>query len=175
MHSPQELSRYPSPGSIHCGIRLGAVEYHYTLCGRMQYQVPQFIEVEDKIFGPFTATQFIYIAGGGGFAVAMWLLLPLWLAVIIGGPVLLLGLALAFYKVNERPLIVTLEAAFNYLLRSKLYIWEHRRKTPVPEAARERENDPAKYVPAATGNKLKDLAWSLDVQESIYSSSSGER
>ena len=27
----------------------------------MQYQVPQFIEVEDKIFGPLTFKQFLYI------------------------------------------------------------------------------------------------------------------
>jgi hypothetical protein len=131
----------------------------------MQFQVPQFIEVEDKLFGPLTATQFIYVAGGGGFAVAMWLLLPLWAAIMIGGPVALLGAALAFYKVNERPLIVTLEAAFNYLSRGKLYIWEHRKKAPPPEAAAERDNDPAKYVPAATGSRLKDLAWSLDIRE----------
>ncbi len=131
----------------------------------MQFQVPQFIEVEDKIFGPLTATQFIYLVGGGGFAVAMWLLLPLWAAILIGAPVAGLGVALAFYKVNDRPLIQVIEAAFQYILKSKLYIWEHK-NTPVPtEQATDRENDPAKFVPAATGDRLKDLAWSLDVQE----------
>lgn len=133
----------------------------------MQFQVPQFIEVEDKIFGPLTATQFIYLVGGGGFAVAMWLLLPLWAAVLIGGPVAALGAALAFYKVNDRPLIEVLEAAFQYFLKSKLYIWEHTNTPPPPEEASARENDPSKFVPAATGNRLKDLAWSLDVQEKI--------
>lgn len=132
----------------------------------MQFQVPQFIEVEDKIFGPLTATQFIYLVGGGGFAVAMWLLLPLWAAVLVGGPVAALGLALAFYRINDRPLIEVIEAAFQYLLKSKLYIWEHKNTPPPAEQAENRENDPAKFVPAATGNRLKDLAWSLDVQES---------
>ncbi|MBY0539568.1 PrgI family protein [Patescibacteria group bacterium] len=131
----------------------------------MQFQVPQFIEVEDKIFGPLTATQFIYLVGGGGFAVAMWLLLPLWAAVLIGGPVAGLGVALAFYKVNDRPFIQVIEAAFQYILKSKLYIWEHKNAEPSPEQAAERDNDPAKFVPAATGDRLKDLAWSLDVQE----------
>ena len=32
----------------------------------MRFQVPQFIEIEDKIFGPLTIKQFIYIAGGAG-------------------------------------------------------------------------------------------------------------
>ncbi|TSC80302.1 MAG: hypothetical protein G01um101429_152 [Parcubacteria group bacterium Gr01-1014_29] len=31
-----------------------------------QFQVPQFIEVEDKIFGPLTTKQFFYLLGGGG-------------------------------------------------------------------------------------------------------------
>ena len=131
----------------------------------MQFQVPQFIEVEDKLFGPLTATQFIYLVGGGGFAVAMWLMLPLWAAILLGAPVAGLGLALAFYKVNERPLISVLESAFEYFFKSKLYIWAHKKNPPAPTDAKERENDPAKFVPAATANKLKDLAWSLDVHE----------
>ena len=32
----------------------------------MQFQVPQFIEIEDKIIGPFTVKQFIYLVGGAG-------------------------------------------------------------------------------------------------------------
>ncbi len=140
----------------------------------MQFQVPQFTEVEDKIFGPFTATQFIYLVGGGGFAFVMWLILPPWAAVIIGGPVALLGLGLAFYKVNERPLIHTLEAAFEYLTRHKLYIWEKRKpKTALPDEivlpGAAPLDDPTKYVPAATSSKIKDLAWSLDIRESVYS------
>src|SRR3989344_2665997 len=34
----------------------------------MEYQVPQFIEVEDKIIGPLTLKQFIYLAGEAGFS-----------------------------------------------------------------------------------------------------------
>ena len=32
----------------------------------MQFQVPQFLDVEDKIIGPFTIKQFLYLAGGVG-------------------------------------------------------------------------------------------------------------
>ena len=135
----------------------------------MQFQVPQFIEIEDKLFGPLTATQFIYLVGGGGFALAMWLLLPLWAAILLGAPVAGFALALAFYKINDRPFIVMLEAGFEYLFKSKLYIWEHKKGPATPEDAKDRENDPAKFVPAATANKLKDLAWSLDIHESVYS------
>ncbi len=135
----------------------------------MEFQVPQFIEVEDKIFGPLTILQFIYLAGGVGFFVAMWLLLPLWAAILLGAPVALFGAGLAFVKINNRPLMAMLEAAFDYLVRSKLYIWQ-KKKTEVPAAEDivlpgETRDDPAKYVPAATANKIKDLSWSLDVKE----------
>ena len=138
----------------------------------MRFQVPQFIEVEDKIFGPLTVSQFIYVAGGVGFFVALWLLLPLWVAIIIGAPITILGLALAFYRVSDRPFIGVLQSGFEYYVKDKLYIWEKDRakneKGVTVKEARQ-EEDPAKYVPAATANKLKDLSWSLDIKESIYS------
>lgn len=140
----------------------------------MRFQVPQFIEVEDKIVGPLTGIQFIYVVGGGGFFVAMWLILPQWLAVLVGGPVALLGAALAFLKINDRPFILTLQSGFEYLFKTKLYIWEKKKpKTTALEdisiEAEKREEDPLKYVPAATSSKIKDLSWSLDIKESIYS------
>lgn len=135
----------------------------------MRFQVPQFIEVEDKIFGPLTITQFIYMAGGFGFLGAMWLLLPWWAAVLIGGPVALFGVGLSFYKINDRPLITVMESAFEYYIRDRLYIWQKvdRKAEDIAKEAAERAEDPGQFVPAATANKIKDLAWSLDVHESL--------
>ena len=45
----------------------------------MQFQVPQFIEIEDKIFGPLTFKQFIYLAGGGGLCFLLYTILPFFL------------------------------------------------------------------------------------------------
>ena len=76
----------------------------------MNFQVPQFIEIEDKIFGPLTFKQFIYIAGSAGLAFICYAFLPLFIAFI---PILIIvafGLALAFYQVNERPFIFTIES-----------------------------------------------------------------
>ena len=138
----------------------------------MQFQVPQFIEVEDKIFGPLTVAQFIYLAGGVGWMVAMWVVLPLWLAILVGAPVAALGAALAFYKVNDRPFVNVLQSAFEYVLKHKLYVWEKKKAgapKDVPLAELRDTDDPGKYVPAATASKIKDLAWSLDIHESLYS------
>src|SRR3989338_3959861 len=89
-----------------------------------QYQVPQFIEVEDKIFGPLTLKQFIYLAGGGGLCLMFFTLFPLWLMLILAVPVLTFSAALAFYTINGRPFIVALEHAVSYFFGSKLYLWK---------------------------------------------------
>ena len=52
----------------------------------MQYQLPQFIDIEDKIVGPLTFKQFIYIAGGAGICFIAYRLLPFWVAVIVIPP-----------------------------------------------------------------------------------------
>ncbi len=65
----------------------------------MRFQVPQFIEIEDKIFGPLTFKQFIYLLGGGGAVFILYVFLPIYLMVFLAIPVALFALALAFYQV----------------------------------------------------------------------------
>src|SRR3989344_110170 len=95
-----------------------------------QYQVPQFIEVEDKIFGPLTLRQFIWLAGGGGMCLLMFTLLPLYLTVLLGIPVMAFSAGLAFFEVNGRPLIHAVEHASGYFWGSKLYLWKQRTANP---------------------------------------------
>ena len=133
----------------------------------MQFQVPQFIEVEDKIFGPLTFKQFVYVGGGLGAAYIIWRLLPSFFAipliVIVGG----VAAALAFFQFNGRPFIVAFENAFFFFLRSKLYLWNSSKK-PAKVAAREVSAEKAEiYVPKLSDSKLHELAWSLDIKERI--------
>lgn len=136
----------------------------------MRYQVPQFIEIEDKIFGPLTFKQFVYVAGSVGMVVVLYSFWGLFWTVIIGTPFALLGVALAFLKINNRPFIYMVEAAVRYIVKNRLYIWKKR--TPdVERQRRERKKEASvikPYVPKVSENKLKELAWSLDIKESLY-------
>lgn len=88
-----------------------------------QFVVPQFIDVEDKIFGPITTRQFVILLVGSLILFIAYKLadtaLFIILLVIIGG----FTLALAFIKINGQ--------AFHYFLlnivqtqrRPKLRIW----------------------------------------------------
>lgn len=134
----------------------------------MQFQVPQFIEVEDKIFGPLTFKQFIYVLGGVGFCYLLWRFLPL----LVAAPLMALfggaALALAFFQFNGRPFILALEHGFFYITRSKLYLWNNERK-PSAKAALplEAKRNSEVYVPKLSESKLHELAWSLDIKEKI--------
>lgn len=132
----------------------------------MQFKVPQFIDVEDKLFGPFTFRQFVYLAGGGGLIFVLYKLLPLWIGIFLIIPVAALSLLLVFYKINEKPFIFYLEAALNYYISSKLFIWKQRLAKPGKN--KEEENvAPAvtSVIPMTSENKLKDLSWRLDVKD----------
>lgn len=129
-----------------------------------QYQVPQFIEVEDKIFGPLTIKQFVYLAGGGGLCLLFFTFLPFYLTVILGIPVLAFSAGLAFFEVNGRPLIHAAEHAFNYILSSKLYLWKQR-EAEMKAPAEAAQKPAALPVPKLSESKLKDLSWSLNIKD----------
>lgn len=131
----------------------------------MRFQVPQFIDVEDKIFGPFTFKQFIYMAGGVGICVVLFTLLPKFFAFILSIPVAAFSLALAFYKVNSKPFVDVVESFFTYQFGSKLYIWKKEERQPMRGNAQTKA--PAQvYVPKLSESKLKDLSFALDIQKS---------
>jgi hypothetical protein len=136
----------------------------------MQYQVPQFIEVEDKIFGPLTLKQFIYIAGGAGLSFLIYQLSP---SIIVSAVPMVIVLtfsgALAFYKVNNKPFIFLIESAFKYYTSAKLYIWKKQDKKPTNNLAQEAKSYASIMVPKISDSKLKDLTWSLNIKESMYS------
>ena len=144
----------------------------------MQHQVPQFIEVEDKIFGPLTAKQFFYILGGGAIIFIMYVFLQLWLVIILGAPVAAFVASLAFLKIIGMPFIKMLAAALNYSSSARLYLW---RKVAAPTPSKSDFKSPKKSdffpagdfkgaggaAPKLTESKLQDLSWSLDVQQKL--------
>jgi hypothetical protein len=133
----------------------------------LQFKVPQFIDVEDKLFGPFTFRQFAYIVGGGGLVYILYRVLPLWIGIFLIIPVAILSVLLVFYKINEKPFIFYLEAGFNYLVSNKLYIWKQRLVKPSDKKTEEEAKGPelTTIIPMTTTNKLKDLSWSLDIMD----------
>lgn len=134
----------------------------------MRYQVPQFIDVEDKIFGPLTLKQFLYLGGGAGIAFILWTVLPGFLAIIIGGPILGFFIALALYKVHGKfPLIFLIENMIKYYTTDKLYIWKKERKAIKKKEDAQKIDASGINIPRLSDSKLKDLTWGLDINETL--------
>lgn len=129
----------------------------------MRFQVPQFIEVEDKIFGPFTFKQFVYLAGGAGIVVILFTVLPNFLAFILSVPVVVLVIALTFFQVNNKPFIFVLEAFIRYITSNKLYVWRKDEKAVIKKA-QEGASYSEVVVPKLSQSRLKDLSWNLEVK-----------
>jgi|SRR3989344_8452547 len=132
----------------------------------MRYQVPQFIEVEDKVIGPFTVKQFVYLVGGAGMSFIVWTFIPFYLALVIIAGIIPLSLALAFYKINNKPFIDFLESAFMFYTRKNLYIWKKEEKK-VETKEKDVIDARQVYVPRLSDSKLKELSWSLDINENL--------
>lgn len=129
----------------------------------MRFEVPQFIEIEDKIFGPFTWRQFVYLAGGIGLASVLLFTLPLFVFVIFGMPLACLAALLAFYPVNNRPFSAFLEAAVYFYKNHRIYYWKkkstivYRNKTNSPDTAQLRGIN-------TRGQDINTLARTLEIK-----------
>lgn len=125
----------------------------------MQYQVPQFIDTEDKVVGPFSLRQFLYVGVACGVSGICYFLVQPWLFFIIA--FLLIGgsLALSFVKINGRPLIKIGVSAFNFYWRPQAYIWksDHPVQEHKPTPATVSEIPPSK-APAPAQKTITAIA-----------------
>jgi hypothetical protein len=90
----------------------------------MKFNVPQFIEHEAKIIGPLTFRQSVYIGSAGVIAFILYYSVPFSVFLPI---IMVLGLssfALAFLKINGKPLPEIIVSFFNFFFSSKIFLWQ---------------------------------------------------
>ena len=137
----------------------------------LQYKVPQNIDLEDKIVGPFTLKQFIYLLVSGSIIYGWWSYLSsnyiegtyTITFVLVAIPVGLLGAALALVKVNDRPFEVFLLNLLRFIVSPKQRMWKEGFKSEPVIIVDKTEAPKAEKVAKDTGS-LDDLAKSLEDQ-----------
>lgn len=90
-----------------------------------QYKVPQDVEADDKLIGPFSFRQFVYLmitAGLGGLAFLLFRIFPL--LVIIPIPFMIFFLILASPFKKDQPMETYLSAIVSFYLKPRTRIWE---------------------------------------------------
>jgi len=129
----------------------------------MMFSVPQFIDVEDKIAGPLTWKQLLWMIGMGAVLLVLFNLLDGALFVIAAIPLVLLFVALAFYRPNGFPLTKFIFYAILFLFRPKISVWERPTKERPDIKAREQAVVPrTPEQKQINQEKLTELARILD-------------
>jgi hypothetical protein len=90
----------------------------------MLFNVPQYIDVEDKIAGPLTAKQLLWMFGMGVAILVIWNIFEKPVVYFVAIPVAALFVALAFYRPYHQPLIKFIGNAIMFLFQPKFYTWK---------------------------------------------------
>jgi len=119
----------------------------------MEFTVPQFIEREPKIFGPFGFKQFTYIGIAGGIAIFLYFILPFPVFLMIAVILVSGAFILAFVKINGIPLPTVIQNGFVFLTRPRIYLWRKKtvftkvvEKTKESKKEEKRKESPLKVV-----------------------------
>ena len=132
-----------------------------------QYQVPQFIDIEDRIIGPLTLKQFIYLAFAAAILFVFWFIFKFYIWIIVALPITTAALAFAFLKINDRPFVYFFLAAITYFIKPRLYIFgsapaaQSKVVLEKPSESSSAPQSEAMENKKITRSKLKDLALSL--------------
>lgn len=102
----------------------------------MAIKIPQNIDKEDKLVGPLTLKQFLYILGAGSviFIIHKYYVdgyLYFIEFIIISTLIAALAISLAFLKINGRPFIIFLGHVITYVFAPKIRFWVTDNKTNI--------------------------------------------
>ncbi len=127
-----------------------------------QFVVPQFIDVEDKIFGPITTRQFLILLSAGLILFIAFKLadtaLFIFLAALIGGS----ALVLAFVKINGQPFHYFLLNIVQTIRRPSRRLWyKSFSKAELTESIKSGKVEmveAVKEIPRVSYSRLRDLS-----------------
>ncbi len=131
----------------------------------MQFSVPQFTDVEDKLIGSLTLKQFLILLGAGGMVLFFWSLLgPSIIFFFLATPIALLGVGIALGRYNGRPMFTYLMPFVSFISSDKVMVFKRETSNASPQVAVKKEVvkelTPDEMEP--TESRLKKLAYMLD-------------
>jgi hypothetical protein len=132
----------------------------------MQFQVPQFIDTQDKVVGPLTLRQFMYVAAAGAMSAVLYFTVAIWLwfflsIILIGG-----AIGIAFIKIEGRPFSRIILSAFDFYWKPQIYIWKSEEAT-TPAVQRTTEENGISLEKIITGAALHHKWEALQTGEKI--------
>ncbi len=136
----------------------------------MQFRVPQFIDIEDKILGPLGWKQLAYILAGLGLTYLIFRASSSKLiATILSIPAISLFGSLAFVKINNKDFLEVMEDASKYFFSSKIYTWQQDKNRNITNNSidpnvNSTNNKKIGIINSNSPSKLGDKAFNVDVR-----------
>ncbi len=107
----------------------------------MNFNVPQYIEVEDKLAFQLTIKQLGWLALGATGLFFLWQTDSIAALVLIGAPVVLLSLAFAFYKPAGMTFLQFVLNGISYLFKPKVLTWHRNIRNETREPVKRIKED----------------------------------
>ena len=145
----------------------------------MQYKVPQNIDMADRIVGPLTLVQFLYLLVGGiiiYFFLTTVAPISSTLFTLIAVPIGIFTLALTFLKIQDQPFPKFVTAFFHYIRQPKSRVWYKEGVDPnliITKPSAEHK-EVVKVHKQIKRSELERLAQSLDTGTQVSSLPSDE-
>lgn len=131
-----------------------------------QFVVPQFIDVEDKIFGPISVRQFVVILGGGFIVVIEYFIFPFVVFLVIALITFALIAMFAFYRINGQNFHIFLLNLATTMRNPKLKLWRKYLEYEDLAVAEKKEGDgsgpSARHKATPTRSRLQELSLIVD-------------
>jgi hypothetical protein len=135
----------------------------------MRFTVPQFIEYEPKIVGPFTFKQFIFVGIAGAICFIIYFTAPFYIfvlsCIIVGGG----ALALASLKIEGIPLPNYIANFVKFNFSTKMYLWKKKgeketdaEKKPIKKSGGVEDELPLKI---AGNSQLKNIKRKIETRK----------
>ncbi len=122
-----------------------------------QYPIPQFIEQEGKIISFLTFRQFFILVGGGAVIAICFYIMPFAVFAGVAIGVIIVVSVIAFFKIDDQPVLKVLLNMFAFTTKSKTYVWK-KKEQPYPFKTSLRQQEAARMKEITNedkGSRLK--------------------
>ena len=131
-----------------------------------QFIVPQFIDVEDKIFGPISVRQFVVILGGGFIVVIEYFIFPFVFFLVIALITFGMIAMFAFFRINGQNFHIFLLNLATTLRNPKLKLWRKYLEYEDLAITKKKDDDSAgpslRRKSTPTRSRLQELSLIVD-------------
>jgi hypothetical protein len=135
---------------------------------RMRFQVPQFVDIEDRIIGPLTLKQFLIYLFAVMVCIPIYLIADLSLFLTLSLPILAVAAMFAHFKLYGKTLEQVIMNCVRFYTQGQVFIW---RRTGTEKLITIRDpiwfEEVATSLPVRPTTSLNAMSQSLETQGKI--------